>query len=149
MPSRLSPLHSTTFSPTILMSSGMMRDLASGIQLLGPPQIGGKLWEEVKRAKCVVELNWKKFDRERPAEDIDFICQVIISCFTPSNEREERLLRAYGIMLRRALIERLFITDDGGVFEIEGMVPSGSLRTGWLDTALSISLLGSRSKTLT
>jgi hypothetical protein len=108
--SRLSPLHSTTFSPTILMSSGMMRDLASGIQLLGLPRIGGKLWEEVKRAKCVVELNWKKFDRERPAEDINFICKVIISCFTPSNEREERLLRTYGIMLRRALIERLFIT---------------------------------------
>lgn len=41
----------------------MMRDLASGIQLLGLPRIGGKLWEEVKRAKCVVELNWKKFDR--------------------------------------------------------------------------------------
>ncbi|DAZ91043.1 TPA_asm: fusion protein [Phelipanche aegyptiaca amalgavirus 1] len=96
-----------------------------------------RMWEEVQEAKCIVELDWKKFDRERPAEDIQFIIDTVISCFTPQDEFEERLLDGYRIMMERALINRPFITDDGGVFTIEGMVPSGSLWTGWLDTALN------------
>ncbi|DAZ91045.1 TPA_asm: fusion protein [Papaver pavoninum amalgavirus 1] len=95
-------------------------------------------WSEVKEAAVIVELDWKKFDRERPVEDIAFMIDVIISCFKPANERQCRLLEAYRVMLNRALIDRLFVTDDGGVFGIDGMVPSGSLWTGWLDTALNI-----------
>nr|DBA07007.1 TPA_asm: RNA-dependent RNA polymerase [Allium cepa amalgavirus 1] len=102
-----------------------------------------KFWEEVKAAKVIVELDWKKFDRERPTEDLEFIIQVIISCFKPTDERERLFLRGYGIMLRRCLIDRYFITDDGGVFKIDGMVPSGSLWTGWVDTALNILYLQS------
>lgn len=30
------------------------------------------------------------------------------------------------------------MTDNGGVFTIDGMVPSGSLWTGWLDTEPNI-----------
>ncbi|DAZ91053.1 TPA_asm: fusion protein [Rhodiola rosea amalgavirus 1] len=98
----------------------------------------GRLWEEVREAKCVIELDWSKFDRERPSQDIAFVIDVILSCFTPRNEREGRLLEAYGVCMQRALIERLIIMDSGGIFGIEGMVPSGSLWTGWLDTALNI-----------
>ncbi|DAZ91061.1 TPA_asm: fusion protein [Stevia rebaudiana amalgavirus 1] len=98
----------------------------------------GVVWEEVKEAKAIVELDWSKFDRERPPEDIEFIISIILSCFTPRNDRQRRLLEGYGLMMRRALIERLMVLDDGGVFGIEGMVPSGSLWTGWLDTALNI-----------
>ncbi|DAB41675.1 TPA_inf: ORF1+2p [Capsicum annuum amalgavirus 1] len=96
------------------------------------------LWDEVKEASVCVELDWSKFDRERPSADLLFMIDVIISCFEPSNRYEVRMLEAYGICMRRALVERVLITDDGGVFEIEGMVPSGSLWTGWLDTALNI-----------
>jgi hypothetical protein len=103
----------------------------------------GKMWDEVRAAAVIVELDWKKFDRERAAEDIEFVIQVILSCFSPQSGREIRLLEAYGIMLRRALLERFFITDDGGCFHIDGMVPSGSLWTGWLDTALNILYLRS------
>nr|WKV32514.1 RNA-dependent RNA polymerase [Iranian amalgavirus] len=102
-----------------------------------------KIWEEFSGAKAVVELDWKKFDRERPAEDIEFMVDVICSCFTPTDRRKERLLEAYRVMLRRALVERPLITDDGGAFLLDGMVPSGSLWTGWLDTALNILYLTS------
>nr|UYD62340.1 fusion protein [Cannabis sativa amalgavirus 1] len=95
-------------------------------------------WDEVKESACIVELDWKKFDRERPAEDIEFMIQVILSCFAPKSDEERLLLEGYGVMLRRSLIERLFVMDDQGVFGIDGMVPSGSLWTGWLDTALNI-----------
>ncbi|DAZ90989.1 TPA_asm: fusion protein [Amaranthus tuberculatus amalgavirus 1] len=98
----------------------------------------GSLWQQVKEAAVVVELDWKKFDRERPREDVEFIIDVVLSCFQPSSPREERLLKAYGVMMRRALVERVVVTDNGGVFMIDGMVPSGSLWTGWLDTALNI-----------
>ncbi|DAB41671.1 ORF1+2p [Phalaenopsis equestris amalgavirus 1] len=100
------------------------------------------LWKDVSAASCVVELDWKKFDRERPADDISFMIDVIISCFEAKDDYEERLLLGYRIMLNRALIERCFVTDDGGVFHIDGMVPSGSLWTGWLDTALNILYIG-------
>ncbi|UXX34127.1 RNA-dependent RNA polymerase [Pseudostellaria heterophylla amalgavirus 1] len=98
----------------------------------------GRMWGEVREAACIVELDWSKFDRERPAEDIEFMIDVICSCFAPKNAKEERFLEGYRIMLRRALLERVFLTDDGGIFSINGMVPSGSLWTGWLDTALNI-----------
>jgi hypothetical protein len=97
-----------------------------------------RFWDEVRSSKVIVELDWKKFDRERPREDLEFMIDVICSCFAPSNEIEESFLKGYKIMLHRALIERAFITDDGGVFSVDGMVPSGSLWTGWLDTALNI-----------
>ncbi|DAZ91059.1 TPA_asm: fusion protein [Spinacia oleracea amalgavirus 2] len=97
-----------------------------------------RMWGEVRSAACIVELDWKKFDRERPYEDIEFLVDVICSCFAPGNEYERRFLEGHRIMLRRALLDRPFVTDDGGVFMIEGMVPSGSLWTGWLDTALNI-----------
>ncbi|ARO72612.1 fusion protein [Spinach amalgavirus 1] len=102
-----------------------------------------EIWKGVREAEAIIELDWSKFDRERPAEDLEFIVDVVISCFKPRNERERRLLRAYGIMMRRALIERLLVMDGGGVFGIEGMVPSGSLWTGWIDTALNVLYLRS------
>nr|WOX60413.1 fusion protein RdRp [Southern tomato virus] len=95
-------------------------------------------WDEVKEAAVCVELDWSKFDRERPSEDLDFMIKVICSCFRPRDEVEAKLLRGYGVCMRRALVERRLITDDGGVIHIDGMVPSGSLWTGWLDTALNI-----------
>nr|WKV32512.1 RNA-dependent RNA polymerase [Crown imperial amalgavirus] len=95
-------------------------------------------WEEIQRASVIVELDWKKFDRERPTIDLEFMIAVILSCFKPRTDEEVSFLKGYGVMLRRSLIERLFVTDDGGIFGIEGMVPSGSLWTGWLDTALNI-----------
>ncbi|DAZ90997.1 TPA_asm: fusion protein [Crotalaria juncea amalgavirus 1] len=98
----------------------------------------GFLWKQVRDGAVVVELDWSKFDRERPSEDIAFILDVVKSCFAPQNAIEERLLEAYDIMNRRALIDRPVILDDGGAFCIDGMVPSGSLWTGWLDTALNI-----------
>nr|DBA07023.1 TPA_asm: RNA-dependent RNA polymerase [Allium cepa amalgavirus 2] len=97
-----------------------------------------KMWEEVKKAHVIVELDWKKFDRERPTEDLAFMIDVIISCFKPENDRERLFLLAYKTMMQRCLIERFFVTDCGGVFKVEGMVPSGSLWTGWVDTALNI-----------
>ncbi|DAZ91049.1 TPA_asm: fusion protein [Paris polyphylla amalgavirus 1] len=97
-----------------------------------------KLWEEVCEAAVCVELDWKKFDRERPAEDLQFVIDTVLSCFLPTNRREERLLEAYGICMSRALVDRLFVADNGMILSIEGMVPSGSLWTGWLDTALNI-----------
>lgn len=101
-----------------------------------------RMWEEVLVASCIVELYWKKFGHERPSEDIHFMIDVIIPCFQPWDDYEERLLFGHRLMLERSLIERPFITDDGGVFSISGMVPSGSLWTGWLDTALNILYIG-------
>jgi hypothetical protein len=97
-----------------------------------------KIWEHVREAEAIVELDWSKFDRERPAEDLEFVIDVITSCFQPKNQREVRLLKAYKIMMRAALVERLIVLDGGTVFGIDGMVPSGSLWTGWIDTALNI-----------
>ncbi|KAI0492890.1 hypothetical protein KFK09_027166 [Dendrobium nobile] len=96
------------------------------------------MWEEIQGASIIVELDWKKFDRERPAEDILFFIDVVISCFFPQTSREERLLSAYRICMIKALIERPFISDGGLAFTMDGMVPSGSLWTGLLDTALNI-----------
>jgi hypothetical protein len=96
------------------------------------------MWEEIKEAKVCMELDWSKFDRERPRCDLEFMVDVVISCFAPKNERERRLLRGYEVCMRRAIVERVALLDDGALFEIDGMVPSGSLWTGWLDTALNI-----------
>nr|DAB41729.1 TPA_exp: ORF1+2p [Secale cereale amalgavirus 1] len=96
------------------------------------------IWAHVKEAEAIVELDWGKFDRERPSQDLNFIVDVVVSCFAPKNSRERRLLRAYKLMMRAALVDRLLVLDDGTVFGIEGMVPSGSLWTGWVDTALNI-----------
>lgn len=68
-----------------------------------------KFWDEVRVAECIVELDWKKFDRERPYEDIEFLIDVIVSCFAPQNAYEGRLLDAYRSMLVRILLERPFI----------------------------------------
>nr|WCJ13316.1 putative RdRp [Festuca pratensis amalgavirus 1] len=96
------------------------------------------MWEEIKQAKVCMELDWSKFDRERPRDDLEFIVDLVVSCFTPRNERERRLLHAYEVCMRRAIVERVAILDDGALFTIDGMVPSGSLWTGWIDTALNI-----------
>ncbi|DAB41683.1 ORF1+2p [Erigeron breviscapus amalgavirus 2] len=97
-----------------------------------------RVWEYLRDSKVIIELDWAKFDRERPSEDLQFVIDVVLSCFAPRTPRERKLLEAYGIVMRRALIERAVVMDRGGVFTIEGMVPSGSLWTGWLDTALNI-----------
>lgn len=47
--------------------------------------------EDIKQATMVIELDWKKFDRERPSEDITFIIDVIVSCFLPKSERRETI----------------------------------------------------------
>ncbi|DAZ91037.1 TPA_asm: fusion protein [Papaver atlanticum amalgavirus 1] len=130
------PLYNALAAITHLMRFG--RDSGFRNTIVRASSDWGKMWKEVREAKCVVELDWKKFDRERPSRDISFIIDVIISCFRPKNLYEERFLDGYRIMLRRSLLERPFITDDGGIFSIEGMVPSGSLWTGWLDTSLNI-----------
>nr|ULS01673.1 ORF1+ORF2 fusion protein [Aconitum amalgavirus 1] len=98
----------------------------------------GRLFSEVKRAETVVELDWAKFDRERPADHISFFIDVIMSCFTARSPREKQLLRGYRMGMVRALLERLIVTDDGGIIEIDGMIPSGSLWTGLLGTGLNI-----------
>ncbi len=96
------------------------------------------VWGGVKEAAVVVELDWSKFDRERPREDLEFMVNVISSCFAPEGIRQRRLLEAYTVSNQRALVERPVMLDGGGAFCISGMVPSGSLWTGWLDTALNI-----------
>lgn len=95
-------------------------------------------WDELKGAGTIVELDWKKFDRERPREDILFFIDIIISCFMAKTEREERLLAAYKRMMQRCLVDRVLMMDNGAYFTIDGMVPSGSLWTGICDTALNI-----------
>ncbi|KAK6930550.1 Yif1 family [Dillenia turbinata] len=59
------------------------------------------LWDEIKGACVIEDLDWNKFNRD-------------------------------------TLIERVFMTDDGGVFSFDGMVPSGSPWTCFLDTVLNI-----------
>ncbi|QED42799.1 ORF1 [Camellia totivirus A] len=98
----------------------------------------GKMFEEIKDAKTIVELDWSKFDRERPEDHILFFIDVIISCFKAENVREERLLSAYKQAMRRALVHRILVTDDGGIFSVDGMIPSGSLWTGVIGTGLNI-----------
>ncbi|DAZ90987.1 TPA_asm: fusion protein [Alloteropsis semialata amalgavirus 1] len=98
----------------------------------------GELWEEVKASGTIVELDWSKFDRERPRQDIQFFIDVIISCFTAKTMRERRLLNGYKRMMENALIFRVMVLDNGGYFTLDGMVPSGSLWTGVCDTALNI-----------
>ncbi|DAZ91029.1 TPA_asm: fusion protein [Melastoma malabathricum amalgavirus 1] len=102
-----------------------------------------ELWRHVREAKAIVELDWSKFDRERPSQDLSFMVDVVVSCFEPRNERERKLLKAYKIMMRAALIDRLILLDSGMVIRVDGMVPSGSLWTGWIDTALNILYLKS------
>lgn len=98
----------------------------------------GHIWRGVKEAAVIVELDWSKFDRERPRQDLEFIVDVISSCFTASDPRGKRLLEAYHVSNKHALIDRPMFLDGDGVFCIDGMVPSGSLWTGWVDTALNI-----------
>lgn len=95
-------------------------------------------WKTVSLGAVIVELDWSKFDRERPRQDLQFLIDVVGSCFRSRGEREGMLLEAYLLMMRRALVERPIVMDGGGVVLIDGMVPSGSLWTGWLDTALNI-----------
>lgn len=95
-------------------------------------------WNEIKGMGTIVELDWKKFDRERPSADILFFIDVIVSCFTPRSEREARLLSAYKRMMVICLVERVLILDNGALITVDGMVPSGSLWTGVCDTALNI-----------
>ncbi|DAZ90983.1 TPA_asm: fusion protein [Alloteropsis angusta amalgavirus 1] len=96
------------------------------------------LWDEVSASGSIVELDWSKFDRERPREDIMFFIDVIVSCFSAESMRERRLLAAYRKMMERALVDRVMVLDDGSCFTLDGMVPSGSLWTGICDTALNI-----------
>lgn len=96
-----------------------------------------KLWDEIKSCQVMVELDWKKFDRERPPEDLLFMIDLVCSCFEPRSPREVRLLAGYKVCMRRALVDRLFILDSGSIFSVRGMVPSGSLWTGWIDTGLN------------
>ncbi|DAZ91015.1 TPA_asm: fusion protein [Gymnadenia rhellicani amalgavirus 1] len=98
----------------------------------------GKLWQEIQEASCVVELDWSKFDRERPDEDISFMIDVFCSCFTAKSGREERLLAAYKLMMQRSLLVKVLMLDNGGCFQFSGMIPSGSLWTGVLGTGLNI-----------
>ncbi|KAK4773507.1 hypothetical protein SAY87_028526 [Trapa incisa] len=44
----------------------------------------GKLFEELTTTSSIVALDWKKFDRERCAEELKFMIKVIVSCFTPN-----------------------------------------------------------------
>lgn len=87
--------------------------------------------------KVLITLDWAAFDRERPDADIQFIVDVIISCFSPKNEREVRLLEAYKVIMRKSLVEKLIILDDGTCLQLRGMVPSGSIWTSDIDTALN------------
>nr|DAZ87287.1 TPA_asm: fusion protein [Arceuthobium sichuanense virus 4] len=96
------------------------------------------LFSEMKKAKTVVELDWSKFDRERPKDHILFFIDVIMSCFSYTNKRERRIWNFYRLILRRALVERLLLTDDGAIIDIDGMLPSGSLWTGIFGTGLNI-----------
>ncbi|DAZ91035.1 polyprotein [Ophrys amalgavirus 1] len=98
----------------------------------------GHLWKEVKAAKCIVELDWSKFDRERPDDDISFFIDIICSCFNPKSEREKRLLSGYRRMLQVSLLHKFLMLDDGGCFQFRGMIPSGSLWTGVAGTGLNI-----------
>ncbi|UWU44405.1 polyprotein [Gymnadenia amalgavirus 2] len=98
----------------------------------------GHLWKEVDSAKCIVELDWSKFDRERPDCDISFFIDVICSCFVPKTTREERLLAGYRRMLQVSLLHKFLMLDDGGCFKFSGMIPSGSLWTGVVGTGLNI-----------
>nr|BBH51573.1 fusion protein [Blueberry latent virus]BBI01012.1 fusion protein [Blueberry latent virus] len=102
----------------------------------------GKMYKEMRKAKVVVELDWKKFDRERPADHISFFIDVILSCFAPRTTREEKLLGAYRRAMENALLHRVLMTDDGGVLTVDGMVPSGSLWTGIIGTGLNILYIG-------
>nr|DAB41731.1 TPA_exp: ORF1+2p [Festuca pratensis amalgavirus 3] len=97
-----------------------------------------EFWHELRDAKVIVELDWAKFDRERPAEDIQFFIEVICSCFQPRTAREERLLAGYKKMMENALVHRLIVLDNGCFLKVDGMVPSGSLWTGICDTSLNI-----------
>ncbi|ARO49647.1 fusion protein [Zostera marina amalgavirus 2] len=97
-----------------------------------------RFWKDIRDAKCIVELDWSKFDRERPRADIQFCIDVLCSCFRPRGKRQRRLLSAYKYMLENALIHKVIMLDDGCAFEYEGMIPSGSLWTGILGTAMNI-----------
>ncbi|AWI66281.1 fusion protein [Neurachne minor latent virus] len=96
------------------------------------------LWDEVRDSQVIVELDWSKFDRERPRQDIQFFIDIICSCFSPSSLREELLLAAYKKMMENALVNRVMLLDNGSIVTMDGMVPSGSLWTGICDTALNI-----------
>lgn len=122
------------------LSAAALKDPLSGFRntVVRASSDWSYMWGEIKDAKVCMELDWSKFDRERCKDDLEFMVDVVISCFEPKSEREQRLLKAYEVCMRRALIERIAILDDGALFEIDGMVPSGSLWTGWLDTALNI-----------
>nr|ULN99164.1 RNA dependent RNA polymerase RdRp [Pterostylis amalgavirus 1] len=131
-----SPLYNV-LSPFI---SKLHNDAKSGWRnyLIRASSDWGKLWEEVESAACIIELDWSKFDRERPDDDISFLIDVFCSCFTAKDDRERRLLDAYRFMLRRSLLVKLLMMDDGGCFQFDGMIPSGSLWTGVLGTGLNI-----------
>ncbi|DAZ91033.1 TPA_asm: fusion protein [Melampyrum roseum amalgavirus 1] len=122
------------------IAAGQVREPLSGFRntVIRASSDWVHFWDEIRGSAVIVELDWKKFDRERAAEDIQFCIDVFVSCFEPKTPREERLLKAYAICMRRSLVERAFITDCGGAFFVDGMVPSGTLWTGFLDTALNI-----------
>ncbi|ULN99161.1 RNA dependent RNA polymerase RdRp [Pterostylis amalgavirus 1] len=132
----VSPLYNA-LSPYI---SKLHNDTRSGWRnyLIRASSDWGKLWKEVESAACIIELDWSKFDRERPDDDISFLIDVFCSCFTAKDVRERRLLDAYRSMLRRSLLVKLLMMDDGGCFQFDGMIPSGSLWTGVLGTGLNI-----------
>lgn len=141
-------------SPLFNVISGVVTDLHSNPKsgwrnyLVRASSAWAELWDELKGGGTIVELDWSKFDRDRPAEDIQFFVDIIISCFQPKNARERRLLKGYRQMMENALVHRVMVLDDGSFFTLEGMVPSGSLWTGICDTALNILYITSALRTL-
>lgn len=97
-----------------------------------------QLWTHIRSAGTIVELDWSKFDRERCADDIRFIIDIFCSCFQIRSDRERRLMGGYRKMMENALVDAVIVMDNGMSFEYDGMIPSGSLWTGMLGTALNI-----------
>lgn len=62
----------------------------------------------------IMELDWSKFDREQPHQDLEFMVEVVGSCFHPTDAREMRLLKAYLLMMRRVIVERPVVMDLRG-----------------------------------
>jgi hypothetical protein len=61
----------------------------------------------MSRAKTVVELDWGQFDEDRHDDDLEFLAEVLHSCFAPQNLEEEGMVGAMRQVYHNTVVNKL------------------------------------------
>jgi len=93
------------------------------------------LYDAYKDCAMIIETDWKRFDTNRPNDDVLFAFEVILSSFNWYG-----LEGYYNYFYNHFSIianQKFFVEDNGSIFMYDGGVPSGMLFTSMVDTILT------------